>query len=213
MILQYNLEDFQDVNDFLSKMAMKLGCLKKGGLPDINKAAQRVLSDWTNGKLTYFTEPPERTNEIINTQLVTQMKEAFDIDALLNNEDDSFSRISHSELSSIQNDFEEENMSESENSIVEAMEEDDENSQSITKTSNEVFEEKLLICLILIVLFFSKVHFTVQATDKTKHLSRQRAVNLADKQQDNEIRRSVQKSNLIRQQEFKKLKKNQKKSG
>ena len=54
MILQYNLSDFQDVNDFLSKMAVKMGCLKKGGLPDIHKVAQRVLSDWTSGKLTYF---------------------------------------------------------------------------------------------------------------------------------------------------------------
>ncbi len=146
MILQYNLNDFQDVNDFLSKMAMKMGCLKKGGVPDIHKAAQRVLSDWTNGKLTYFTEPPERTNEIISTKLVTQMKEAFDIDALLNNEDlqdIALNRISLSSSTPTQADFEmneEENMSESENSIVEIMEEDHENNQSTTKNSNEVFE-------------------------------------------------------------------------
>jgi nuclear GTP-binding protein len=150
MILQYNLSDFQDVNDFLSKMAMKMGCLKKGGVADINKAAQRVLSDWTNGKLTYFTEPPERTNEIISTELVTQMKEAFDIDALLNNEDEqlkdlqdiSFNRISLSASTATQADFEinkEENMSESESSIVEVMDEDRENDQLTTKNSNEVF--------------------------------------------------------------------------
>ncbi len=150
MMLQYNLSDFQDVNDFLSKMAMKMGCLKKGGVADINKAAQRVLSDWTNGKLTYFTEPPERTNEIISTELVTQMKEAFDIDGLLNNEDEqlkdlqdiSFNRISLSASTATQADFEinkEENMSESESSIVEAMDEDRENDQLTTKNSNEVF--------------------------------------------------------------------------
>jgi nuclear GTP-binding protein len=150
MILQYNLSDFQDVNDFLSKMAMKMGCLKKGGVADINKAAQRVLSDWTNGKLTYFTEPPERTNEIISTELVTQMKEAFDIDGLLNNEDEqlkdlqdiSFNRISLSASTAAQADFEinkEENMSENESSIVEAMNEDRENDQLTTKNSNEVF--------------------------------------------------------------------------
>jgi len=146
MILQYNLNDFQDVNDFLSKMAMKMGCLKKGGVPDIHKAAQRVLSDWTHGKLTYFTEPPERTNEIISTKLVTQMKEAFDIDALLNNEDlqdISLNRISLSSSTPTQAEFEmneEENMSESENSIVDIMEEDHENYQTTTKNSNEVFE-------------------------------------------------------------------------
>lgn len=142
MILQYNLNDFEDVHDFLSKMATKLGCLKKGGIPDINKAAQRVLSDWTNGKLTYFTEPPERTNEIIRTELVTQMKEEFDIDALLNTEDEQLE----------DNDFEEENMSENENSIAEEMEEDDDddgNSQSMTNNSNEVFKEILFVYLIL----------------------------------------------------------------
>ena len=87
-MLQYNLSDFQDVNEFLAKMSLKMGSLKKGGVPDINKAAQRVLSDWTNGKLTYFTEPPERTGEILSVELVTEMKAAFDIDGLLNNEDE-----------------------------------------------------------------------------------------------------------------------------
>ncbi|CAF1631621.1 unnamed protein product [Adineta ricciae] len=90
ILLQYNLDDFADANDFLMKFAVKLGALKKGGVPDTHKAAQRVLSDWTNGKLTYFTEPPERTQEIIHTELVTQMKEAFDIDALIDNTDEEY---------------------------------------------------------------------------------------------------------------------------
>jgi hypothetical protein len=180
-------------------MAMKMGCLKKGGVPDIHKAAQRVLSDWMNGKLTYFTEPPERTNEIISTELVTQMKEAFDIDALLNNEDEQLNDL-HS--------YEEENMSESENSNVEAMEEDH---QPSTTTSNEVFDYKHFFFFSL--LNISKVHFTVQAMDRTKRLSKQRTADLADKQQDDEIRRSIKSSNLIRQQEFKKMKKNQKRTG
>lgn len=53
----------------------------------------------------------------------------------------------------------------------------------------------------------------VQANDKTKHLSKQQAANLVDKEHDNEIRRSIKRSNLVRQQEFKKLKKNQKRTG
>lgn len=80
MLLQYNLTDFLDVHDFLSKLATKMGCLRKGGVPDIHQAAQRILSDWNNGRLTYFTEPPERTSDIISTELVTQMRDAFDID-------------------------------------------------------------------------------------------------------------------------------------
>ena len=49
--------------------------------------------------------------------------------------------------------------------------------------------------------------------DKTKRFSKQRAADLVDKQHNDEIRRSIKKSNLTRQQEFKKMKKHQKKSG
>jgi len=154
-MLQYNLSDFQDVNEFLSKIALKMGSLKKGGIPDINKAAQRVLSDWTNGKLTYFTEPPERTGEIISTELVTQMKEAFDIDGLLKNEDEQLKDLRNTPLTGIalpastptQADMEldkDEKMSEDENNSAEEMDEDDdENHQPTTKDSKKVFENKI----------------------------------------------------------------------
>ncbi|CAF0986868.1 unnamed protein product [Rotaria sordida] len=209
MMLQYNLSDFQDVNEFLSKMALKMGSLKKGGIPDINKAAQRVLSDWTNGKLTYFTEPPERTYEIISTELVTQMKEAFDIDGLLKNENEQLKDLHNTPLTGIslpastptQADIDldkEENMSEDENNSIEEMnqdndDDDDENHQPTAKDSK-------------------KVRFMVQVNDKTKRLSKQQAADLADKEHDNEIQRSIKRSNLVRQQEFKKLKKHQKRT-
>ncbi|CAF3422956.1 unnamed protein product [Rotaria sp. Silwood1] len=205
MMLQYNLSDFQDVNEFLSKMALKMGSLKKGGIPDIHKAAQRVLSDWTNGKLTYFTEPPERTGEIISTELVTQMKEAFDIDGLLKNEDEQLKDLHNTPLTGIsfpasiptQADMDldkEETMSEDENNSIEEMsQDDDENHQPTTKDSK-------------------KVRFMVQANDKTKRLSKQQAADLVDKEHDNEVRRSIKRSNLVRQQEFKKIKKNQKRT-
>jgi nuclear GTP-binding protein len=154
MMLQYNLSDFQDVNEFLSKIALKMGSLKKGGIPDINKAAQRVLTDWTHGKLTYFTEPPERTGELISIELVTQMKEAFDIDGLLKNEDEQLKDLRNTPLTGIvlpastptQADMEldkEENMSEDENNSAEEMDEDNENYQPTTKDSKKVFETKL----------------------------------------------------------------------
>ena len=165
---QYDLTDFQDANEFLLKMAVKLGCLKKGGLPDTHKAAQRVLSDWTHGKLTYFTEPPERTHDIISTELVTQMNEVFDIHALMNDEDEQF-----------------------EDSDDEKMEDDCDNHFEPTK----------------------EVQFKVQISDRSKHLSAQQHADTADRQYDEEIRRTVNKSNLTRQQEFKKMKKHQKKSG
>ena len=86
MTAQYHLSEFRDAQEFLSSLATKLGYLRKGGVPDIHKAAQKVLLDWNNGRLTYFTVPPERSNDILSTELLTEMKEAFDIDALLNDE-------------------------------------------------------------------------------------------------------------------------------
>jgi hypothetical protein len=53
----------------------------------------------------------------------------------------------------------------------------------------------------------------VQVTDKSKRLSKQQASDLVDKEHNNDIRRSVKRSNLVRQQEFKKMKKNQKRTG
>jgi nuclear GTP-binding protein len=148
MMLHYNLSDFQDVNEFLSKLALKMGSLKKGGIPDIHKSAQRVLSDWTNGKLTYFTEPPERENEIISTELVTQMREAFDIDGLLKNEDEQLKDLRNTPITGIslpastptQADMDldkEDTMSEED--LVEEMDEDDENNQPTTKDAKKVF--------------------------------------------------------------------------
>ena len=58
-----------------------------------------------------------------------------------------------------------------------------------------------------------KVRFTVQVKDKAKRLSKQQAADLVDQEHDNDIRKSVKRSNLVRQQEFKKMKKNQKRTG
>ena len=150
MMLQYNLSDFQDVNEFLSKLSLKMGNLKKGGVPDIHKAAQRVLSDWTHGKITYYTEPPERKGEIISVELVTQMKEAFDIDGLLQNEDEQLRSLKNTPIggislsASVPTDAamdldKEESMSDDENSSVDSMDEDvDENKQPPTKESKKV---------------------------------------------------------------------------
>jgi nuclear GTP-binding protein len=221
MMLQYNLSDFQDVNEFLSKIALKMGSLKKGGIPDINKAAQRVLSDWTNGKLTYFTEPPERTGYIISTELVTEMKEAFDIDGLLKTEDEQLKDLKNVPLTGIslpastptQADMDLDEEEEDEASSAEEMDEEDngENHQPTTKDSKKVFGETKFSSFNRLNLF--QVRFTVQINDKSKRLSKQQAADLVDKEHDNDIRRSIKRSNLVRQQEFKKMKKNQKRTG
>ena len=46
MILHYCIPDYQNTAEFLSVLARRQGRLKKGGIPDINKAARTVLRDW-----------------------------------------------------------------------------------------------------------------------------------------------------------------------
>jgi len=46
MMLHYCITDYKDVNEFLQKLALRFGRLKKGGVPDINKAARTILQHW-----------------------------------------------------------------------------------------------------------------------------------------------------------------------
>lgn len=84
-ILQhYGVPDFRDTMEFLAHLARRQGKLKKGGIPDHEKAAKVVLSDWTSGKISYFTHPPE-THTLpthISAEIVAEMGKAFDFEAL-----------------------------------------------------------------------------------------------------------------------------------
>jgi len=88
MMLHYNVPHFTDVNEFLALLAKRLGRLKKGGIPDINKAGKTVLTDWNQGKITYYTHPPEVDSMAthVSSEIVTQMSEGFDIASLLDQE-------------------------------------------------------------------------------------------------------------------------------
>merc|ERR1712203_516216 len=46
-------------SEFLAKLAISLGKLRKGGVPDRETAARMVLGDWNSGKIKYCTHPPE----------------------------------------------------------------------------------------------------------------------------------------------------------
>uniref|UniRef100_A0A8D0KK43 G protein nucleolar 3 like n=1 Tax=Salvator merianae TaxID=96440 RepID=A0A8D0KK43_SALMN len=80
----YHVPDFQDTMEFLAHLARRQGKLKKGGVPDHEKAAKTVLNDWTSGKISYFTHPPE-THTLpnhISAEIVAEMGKAFDFEAL-----------------------------------------------------------------------------------------------------------------------------------
>ncbi|XP_056886751.1 guanine nucleotide-binding protein-like 3-like protein [Takifugu flavidus] len=80
----YNVPDFHTALEFLSLLARRQGKLRKGGLPDTDKAAKCVLMDWTGGRIGYFTHPPE-THTLpthISAEIITEMGKAFDWDEL-----------------------------------------------------------------------------------------------------------------------------------
>ncbi|KIR70651.1 nuclear GTP-binding protein [Cryptococcus deuterogattii CA1014] len=55
----YNIPAYDDVRDFLIKMALTRGRLGKGGIPDLEASAVQVLRDWNSGKISYYTTPPK----------------------------------------------------------------------------------------------------------------------------------------------------------
>jgi len=60
LMVHYCLPEFSDVTDFLALLAKRRGMLKKGGRPNINKAAKLVLHDWNTSVLPvcyyYYSE-------------------------------------------------------------------------------------------------------------------------------------------------------------
>jgi nuclear GTP-binding protein len=47
LIVCYKISEYKDAADFLTQIAKRCGKIKKNGIPDIKKAAQLVLNDWT----------------------------------------------------------------------------------------------------------------------------------------------------------------------
>ncbi|KAM8916294.1 guanine nucleotide-binding protein-like 3-like protein [Spinachia spinachia] len=84
IIEHYGVTDFHTALEFLAMLARRQGKLRKGGLPDTDKAAKSVLMDWTGGRISYFTHPPE-THTLpthVSAEIVTEMSKAFDWDEL-----------------------------------------------------------------------------------------------------------------------------------
>lgn len=86
MMLHYCITEYKDVHEFLSLLARRLGRLKKGGVPDVNRAAKTVLQHWNMGRINYYTHPPEQTETHVSSEIVTQMGKEFDIDSLLSDQ-------------------------------------------------------------------------------------------------------------------------------
>merc|ERR1711936_361139 len=81
IMLQYGVGNFDDTAEFLAKLAIQMGKLKKGGVPDRNMAARIVLGDWNTGKIKYFTHPPEARGNI-SSEIVQEFSKDFSLDDL-----------------------------------------------------------------------------------------------------------------------------------
>ncbi|MFH4977293.1 hypothetical protein AB6A40_004002 [Gnathostoma spinigerum] len=54
----YLIDEWKDVEDFMSKIAVKTGRLLKAGEPDHHQVAKVILNDFQRGRLPYFLLPP-----------------------------------------------------------------------------------------------------------------------------------------------------------
>jgi nuclear GTP-binding protein len=58
MLKTYKVDDWDSAQEFLEKLATRMGKLFKGKEPDIVTAARIVLNDWQRGKLPFYVPPP-----------------------------------------------------------------------------------------------------------------------------------------------------------
>ncbi|KAL5996383.1 Guanine nucleotide-binding protein-like nsn1 [Asimina triloba] len=83
----YKLPSFSSVDEFLQKVAMIRGKLKKGGAVDVEAAARIVLRDWNEGKIPYYTLPPVRNEgEILESAIVSELGKEFNVDEIYKEE-------------------------------------------------------------------------------------------------------------------------------
>jgi len=58
--LPSDTEPWEDHEEFLKVLAIKMGKLRKGGEPDVEIVARMILYDWQRGRLPFFTPPPAK---------------------------------------------------------------------------------------------------------------------------------------------------------
>ncbi|NXI39444.1 GNL3 protein, partial [Galbula dea] len=84
VMMCYNIPDFRNNEEFLTLLAQKRCMLQKGGVPDIEKAAKLLLSDWTGAKISYHSEPPASQSlpQYLTEDRIAEMQECFNLKTL-----------------------------------------------------------------------------------------------------------------------------------
>ena len=139
LMLHYGVSTFSDTAEFLAKLAISTGKLKKGGVPDRNLAARIVLNDWNSGKIKYFTHPPEVKTESAS-QIVQEFSRDFSLDELESVEKMEISNLPSVRPSEIVEVEGGEIVDKAEE--MEQMDLEDENDENILPANIEVFAKK-----------------------------------------------------------------------
>jgi nuclear GTP-binding protein len=80
----YNLDhDFEDADQFIFQVAQKRGKLGRGGVPDCQAASKIILKDWNDGKIEYFSDPPQLDDGERGADIVSAYSQEFDVAKLL----------------------------------------------------------------------------------------------------------------------------------
>lgn len=84
----YKVPTFDDTDQFLQHIALVRGKLKKGGTVDVQAAAKVVLQDWNDGRIPFYTMPPQREAQEGHAaaEVVTQWASDFDADQVFGDE-------------------------------------------------------------------------------------------------------------------------------
>ncbi|XP_028134415.1 guanine nucleotide-binding protein-like 3 homolog [Diabrotica virgifera virgifera] len=95
MMEMYDVTEYSTPEEFYSLKAARTGRFKKGGVPDAIAAARGLLEDWNNGKIKYYTVPPEepQNNVHISASIVTEVAKEFDLDSFESMETDILNKI------------------------------------------------------------------------------------------------------------------------
>jgi ribosome biogenesis GTPase A len=55
----YRIGNYDTTEQFLGQVARKRGMLGNGGIANMDAVARAVIRDYMNGKIAFFTTPPE----------------------------------------------------------------------------------------------------------------------------------------------------------
>ncbi|KAJ3310925.1 Guanine nucleotide-binding protein-like 3 [Boothiomyces sp. JEL0838] len=85
----YGLPEFHDTQSFLIEYARLRGKLLRGGIPDVESAARAIIQDWNQGRIPFYTVPPESgisKGPHVSSEIVSGWSAEFSLDGLIDSE-------------------------------------------------------------------------------------------------------------------------------